>query len=77
MTTKIKSNESGKCPLCDSENIDFDSADIDDLSVHYPWTCDDCGAQGTESYDMEFVGHFNITDKGGNEIEIESSNQKA
>jgi len=66
---KAISNEEGKCPVCDSDSLDFDSAEIDDKCVNYPWTCEGCGATGTESYDMEFNGHYNIQDKGGNDIE--------
>ena len=64
-------NASGECPLCQSQDLEFDSAEIDDLCVNYPWECETCGARGTESYDMEFNGHYNIRDKGGKEIKLD------
>lgn len=62
-------NEEGVCPACGSdEGLDFDSAEIADGHVKYPWTCEKCQATGDEFYEMNFVGHENVTDKDGKSI---------
>ena len=57
MSIKFKSNEQGKCPLCNSMNLSYDTMEIDDglgNSCYYPWHCDDCGADGKEWYYVDF-----------------------
>lgn len=51
---KVKSNEVGVCPLCNSDNLDYDVMEVVDTGVEYPWTCNDCGAEGTEFYNISF-----------------------
>lgn len=53
---KFICNEEGKCPICGSENLDYDSIDLMDGfgSCYYPWTCNKCGAIGKEFYDIDF-----------------------
>ena len=62
----FKKNEEGVCPICGGESLEFESAEIDDGGVKYPWTCE-CGASGDEYYDMTFSEHCNVTDKNGKE----------
>ena len=69
-------NQEGECPLCQSENLDFNGNEIDDLCVNNRWDCKNCGASGIESYDMEFVGHFNVQDKNGKEFEINKQKEE-
>lgn len=63
----FKTNEAGVCPVCGGENLENESAEIDDGGVKYPWTCQDCGASGDEYYDISFSEHCNVTDSDGNE----------
>jgi hypothetical protein len=44
----------GECPICRGQNLDYDSAQIDDLCVYYDWECQDCHSKGTEWYTMDF-----------------------
>lgn len=60
MSIKFKSNEQGKCPLCNSMNLSYGTMEIDGElgnSCYYPWHCDDCGADGKEWYNMSFDSH--------------------
>ena len=63
-----KSNEQGKCPYCNSLELEYGAAEFqDDGMVFYPWTCEHCGRTGEEWYNMTFVGH---NDDEGNIIEL-------
>ena len=66
---KLKSNESGFCPFCNSANIDFDSSEMDFPYMWYPWTCLDCGKEGYEYYKIEFIGH-NILDDNNDSVVV-------
>lgn len=58
MSIKFKSNEQGKCPLCNSMNLSYGTLEVDDglgNSCYYPWHCDDCGADGKEWYYSDFL----------------------
>lgn len=50
-------NQVGKCPICHSDNINYDSIQLESDMTYYPYTCEDCGTQGEEWYKIEFVGH--------------------
>ncbi len=50
--------EQGICPCCGSGNLTYESVVDDDNGVAYPWRCDDCGATGRETYEIDFIGHF-------------------
>lgn len=54
---KFRSNSQGVCPVCDSDNLDYDSTDIDGMILNYSYTCRDCGTIGIESYDLVFFSH--------------------
>ncbi len=56
--------EQGKCPKCESEDLYYGIANIDE-GLDYPFTCNECGFQGTEVYGVKFQGFFN---KSGEKI---------
>lgn len=43
-----------KCQNCYSENIEYGKYYLDDDYVVFPWTCEDCHAEGREIFHMEF-----------------------
>ena len=45
----------GKCPKCESENLEWGNTEIDGQSLGYEFECNDCGCQGTEWYDLVYV----------------------
>lgn len=69
---RLKSNEEGKCPFCNSYALDYDMADFIDDMVYYKWHCNNCEHEGIEYYRLEFIGH-NVIDDNGNNVEIEDS----
>jgi len=60
--------QSGKCPKCGSENLEYDSIELESCCAYYPLECKDCGFIGREWYELEFSG---FTDDDGNEMEDE------
>lgn len=67
---KLKSNEQGKCPFCNSTGtLNYDCAENEGDMLYYKWTCLACGHHGEEWYSLTFAGH-NIEDEDGNNIEI-------
>ena len=69
---EIKSNKQGTCPFCGSDNLDYQPVEMqDDGMMFYPWTCQNCKAQGEEWYSLTFVGHNVIDPDTGEEIELE------
>lgn len=42
----------GQCSVCDSKNVSYDGTKIVDESMGYEITCDDCGAEGIEWYNL-------------------------
>lgn len=55
----------GKCPKCNKDDLDYGSLEIEDDSIYYPYTCNDCGLKGREWYNLYFIGHW---DEKGNEL---------
>lgn len=51
------SNKCGICPVCGKHNLSWGDSDINDSYIGYEYTCDNCGAQGTEYYRLVFDGH--------------------
>ena len=53
-------HEQGVCPVCNSENLEYGSSDFEGDVMGYDWTCEDCGSQGTEWYELTVVSenHF-------------------
>ena len=56
-------NTEGMCPICGYEGIDYDAIEVVSGGVCYPWTCEECGAQGEEHCDLVFVGHYNVVSR--------------
>ena len=67
---KVKSNENGRCPICNGANLNYGSIEIEGDMLYYPWKCEDCSQEGEEWYNLAFAGH-NIVDTDGVSIEIE------
>lgn len=68
---KAKSNKSGVCPMCNSENITYSKPEFNDIeTIYYPYVCESCKTKGEEYYRIEFIGH-NVIDEHGNSVEIE------
>lgn len=55
--------EQGRCPICGSDMLDYDSIEVEGESVMYPWSCENCGAEGKEVYELNFVGHEDVQRK--------------
>lgn len=51
---KFKSNEEGKCPICNSENLEYFGMELVDNAIYYPWHCPDCDTDGKEWYYVNF-----------------------
>lgn len=62
-------NEQGMCPRCNSFNLDYESARFEYNMVTFPWQCKDCGLDGEEWHEMNFVGH-NVIDENGNNTDL-------
>lgn len=45
----------GKCPKCESENIEWGSTNIDGDSLGYEFVCNNCGCQATEWYTLNYA----------------------
>ena len=58
MDTKTIKGKEDVCPVCGSENLSFGSWEIIDSGAVIPFECKDCGATGTEGYDLVFDGNF-------------------
>ena len=62
---KIITGEEGKCPKCNSEDLEYESSDVNGEGISYPYTCNGCGFEGMEWYDVIFSNHLTID---GNDI---------
>jgi len=51
---EFKSNEEGKCPICNSENLEYFGMELEDTAVYFPWHCPDCDTEGKEWYNVNF-----------------------
>lgn len=70
---KYKSNEQGKCPYCNSLELEYGVAEFQhDELVFYPWKCKHCGRTGEEWYELNFIGH---NDDEGNIIELKEGGE--
>lgn len=49
--------EAGICPKCGCEDIEYGTVDFgtDGGSIFYPVTCNNCGHQDKEWYDLIFI----------------------
>ena len=51
---KFKSNEEGKCPICNSQMLEYFGMELEDTAVYFPWHCPDCDTDGKEWYYVNF-----------------------
>lgn len=51
---KFKSNEEGRCPICNSQMIEYFGMELEDTAVYFPWHCPDCDTDGKEWYYVNF-----------------------
>ena len=49
--------EQGVCPYCGG-SLSYAEKREDAIGLIYPWTCDECGKQGNETYEFSFTGHY-------------------
>lgn len=49
--------DAGKCPYCGGSQT-YGAYEKDAAGLIYPWTCDKCGKQGAETYELSFTGHY-------------------
>jgi transcription elongation factor Elf1 len=53
--TKVKrTHQVGKCSHCGSENLEYEAIVLDGDMAGYPVTCKDCGAEGSEWYNLNY-----------------------
>jgi transcription elongation factor Elf1 len=55
MSKYIEKECEGRCPNCDSENISYGDSELNDSSYTYEATCDDCGTEFTEEYNLHYT----------------------
>lgn len=53
-----KDNCEGFCPVCHSDDVDYEGIELFDGMVYFPYVCKNCGTPGEEWYDLEFTGHM-------------------
>lgn len=49
--------EAGLCPCCGG-TLTYGEKIEDCTGFVYPWTCDNCGKKGKETYEVNFTGHY-------------------
>lgn len=58
----MKSAEQGVCPCCGSDDIEYGIAEVEfPTGVYQDCTCNKCGANFDEWYDIKFSGQWNIS----------------
>lgn len=65
--SKYKCIEEGVCPVCGETQLEYDTIQLEDDMIYYPWTCEHCGTSGEEWYKLSFAGH-NVNTKDGQDI---------
>ena len=48
------------CPVCGSANLTVDNMDVDGAEGSQPVSCDDCGREWTDNYQL--TGYCELTD---------------
>ena len=66
---KVKSNEVGKCPFCNSYNLDYDCVNNEDNLCYYKWQCLECKHEGEEWYSLNYIGHNVYNNNGDQKME--------
>jgi len=51
---QIEKECEGLCPLCNSDNLEFDTSNIGIDYLTYPYTCKDCHNTGTEYFKITY-----------------------
>ena len=51
------------CPLCRSEDVEYDDIEYEGGYAYQVVTCCECGASWTQVYSLEYIGTKNITKK--------------
>lgn len=51
-----ENSEAGVCPVCQSRDLDYDALEVLDEAVKYPFSCNNCTAEGNEYASLEFNG---------------------
>lgn len=46
--------EVGVCPVCGNEDLTYEEMRADNVGNIYPWKCNQCGAEGEETYEVTF-----------------------
>lgn len=54
---------SGICPVCGSEMLNYGNIQSCEIGVYYPWKCDNCGSTGKECYAIDFDSHQDVKQK--------------
>ena len=49
----------GICPNCGSDDLEYGAIEPEGEGIFYPYTCQGCGFDGDEYYDVSFTGHKN------------------
>ena len=62
-------NRQGECPKCHSTRLNYGAIRHFDDASYFPYKCKDCGQEGEEWYDLQFIGH-NIYTEDGEVIEL-------
>ena len=60
----ILRGEEGKCPICKSNNLEFEHPEMGDYCVYTVYQCLDCGISSTEIYSFKFEKVEADTDNG-------------
>ena len=60
-----KKHDTGTCPACGSDELEYDGFSVEDSDCIYKWKCEECGVSGRDYYDMTFSE--TIVDGGGSE----------
>lgn len=58
MGNKKNKTEQGACPKCKGKSLTYSTIELNDQSIGYPYTCDDCKFEGVEWYTLVFDYHM-------------------
>ena len=51
----MEAKNKGKCPNCNSEDLDYDAVELEGESLFYPFVCNNCKANGQEWYNLKYI----------------------
>ena len=52
----------GRCPICDSVHIKYGDSMPEGASIGYELTCNDCGAEAIEWFDLVYANTTSCTE---------------